>query len=277
MSASGLIYDSSWSRSSGTVWLCLAEAEGESGLCLDEVPTPGRDEVGPSSLLPTSYSLLHKSRSAAKFFANLMLLIGGAGVLLTMLPVAAIEVQYAYKSYTSYRTDKTYLSSPPPPTESGPPPGPASAAEAFSISIPKISASSVVVPNVDPADPKIYAPALKQGVAHALGTGLPGVASQINRTIYLFAHSTSAPSLVAQYNAQFYLLNKLEVGDEINITFWAQNYKYRVTEIKITDPSDVSFLTPQTAKEILVLATCAPPGTTWKRLLVLAEPIEPLN
>jgi len=113
--------------------------------------------------------------------------------------------------------------------------------------------------------------ALKKGIAHALGTGLPGVKSDINRTIYLFAHSTSAPSLVAQYNAQFYLLNKMEIGDEINLTFWAKNYKYRVTEIKITDPSDVSFLTPQTDKELLVLATCTPPGTTWKRLLVIAE------
>ena len=272
---SGLLYDSSWHRSSATVWLCLDdEAAGEVGLDSPELAGSGWQVAGSGghALRATRYAPRAMSffRGTGKLIANLMLLVGAAGLLLTMLPVAAIEVQYNLSNLAN-SPNSANPNSPPP--AAPPPPGPADAAEAFSISIPKIAAQSVVIPNVAPADPVLYAPALKQGVAHALGTGLPGVQSDINRTIYLFAHSTSAPSLVAQYNAQFYLLNKMEIGDEINITFWAQNYKYRVTDIKITDPDDVSFLTPQTDKEILVLATCTPPGTTWKRLIVLAEPI----
>ena len=145
--------------------------------------------------------------------------------------------------------------------------------EAFAIHINKINAHSVVVPNVDANDPKIYMEALKNGVAHALGSGLPGVESSINRSIYLFAHSTSAPSLVSQYNAQFYLLYKMEVGDEVDVTFWAKNYRYKIVEKKTVSADDTSFLTPQTDKELLILATCWPPGTTLKRLIIIAERI----
>jgi len=255
---SGLLYHSSWNRPSGTVWLDLPDFPPRSNLYRQ----PRLDLYGFRKLL--------------KVGANLMLLIGSAGLLLIMLPVVAIEIKYFHETHVSHETHESHANQSPPPPPSpevslGDLLGPINQMQAFSVTIPKISASSVVIPNVDPADPKIYMDALKKGIAHALGTGLPGVKSDINRTIYLFAHSTSAPSLVAQYNAQFYLLNKMEIGDEINLTFWAKNYKYRVTEIKITDPSDVSFLTPQTDKELLVLATCTPPGTTWKRLLVIAE------
>ena len=250
---SGLLYHSSWNRPSGTVWLDLPDFSPRSNLYRQ----PRLDLYGFRKLIRTG--------------ANLMLLVGAAGILLTMLPVAAIEIKYNLSNLANSPNSANLSPAPSPEVSLGDLLGPINETQAFSVTIPKISASSVVIPNVDPADPKIYLDALKKGIAHALGTGLPGVKSDINRTIYLFAHSTSAPSLVAQYNAQFYLLNKMEIGDEINLTFWAKNYKYRVTEIKITDPSDVSFLTPQTAKEILVLATCTPPGTTWKRLLVIAE------
>jgi LPXTG-site transpeptidase (sortase) family protein len=253
MNFSGLIYDSSWQRSAGAVWLDLPQSQ--------QIASKGATLI--------RCNPLGSLRNFPKLAANLMLLVGSAGLLLTMLPVAAIEIKYNLSNLANSPNSANF-NSPPPPTPT-PAPGPANSAEAFSVSIPKIAAGSVVIPNVDPADPKIYMEQLKKGVAHALGTGLPGVESDINRTIYLFSHSTSAPSLVAQYNAQFYLLNKLEIGDDINVVFWAQNYKYRVAEIKITAPDDVSFLTPQTDKELLVLATCTPPGTTWKRLLVIAE------
>jgi sortase A len=196
-----------------------------------------------------------------------MFLIGSAGLLLTMLPVVAVELKYQFSLLTGINQPVV----PTPTLFPTQPPGPKDEEEAFSIDIPKISATSVVIPNVDAGDPSVYTPALQKGVAHALGTGLPGTESRLNRTIYLFAHSTSAPSLVTRYNAQFYLLHKLEAGDGIDVTFWAQNYRYRVRETKIVEANDVSWLEPQTQEELLVLATCTPPGTTWKRLLVIAE------
>jgi len=186
-----------------------------------------------------------------------------AGMILTMLPVAAMEVRYRVAQGQGQIAV----------VPTGAPQGPANDMEAFAIHISKISAHSVVIPNVDASDPKIYMEALKNGVAHALGSGLPGVESSINRSIYLFAHSTSAPSLVAQYNAQFYLLHKLEAGDEVEVVFWNKNYKYRVADKKTVAADDTSFLAPQTEKELLILATCWPPGTTLKRLIIVAERI----
>jgi len=139
----------------------------------------------------------------------------------------------------------------------------------FSLVIPKIQAASPVIPNVSVADESAYLAALKQGVAHAAGTQFPG---QKGAT-YLFAHSTNSPLNVARYNAVFYLLKELEKGDRIIIFFTGQKYEYKVSDSIITEASDTSWLNPSPPdQEILVLQTCWPPGTTWKRLLVVAQP-----
>lgn len=139
----------------------------------------------------------------------------------------------------------------------------------FDILIPKIGANSIVFPNVDPSDPDNYLPILKKGVAQARGTSLPGEKG----TIYLFAHSTDNFWDVGLYNAVFYLLKNLNSGDAITIFYQGKRYNYTVSDSKIVDPSDVSFITnAKTTQSQLVLQTCWPPGTTWKRLLVIAKP-----
>lgn len=257
---SNLLYHASWNRSSGSTHLDLPEPA---------FPYRARYRVR-QARKPVAMPL--------RILSTVALALGAGGLVLVMLPVVAVEIRYQLDQLqgTSDKEQVRQLeilsgfSLDPIPTAE---PTPASAEEIFSVKIPKIEAESIIIPNVDAGDPKVYMKALQKGVAHAAGTGLPGVPSEINRTIYLFSHSTSAPSLVRFYNAQFYLLHKMEVGDEIDVTFWTKSYRYRVTEKRITPPSDVSFLTPQTEKEILVLATCWPPGTTNERLLILAEPL----
>jgi sortase A len=140
----------------------------------------------------------------------------------------------------------------------------------FSVVIPKISASSNVVANVDTANKEEYLDALKKGVAHAKGTYFPGQ----NANIFLFSHSTDSPLNFARYNAIFYLLNKLEKKDQIIIFFADKRYDYEVTDKFIAEPSDVSWLSSQEGEEKLILMTCDPPGTTWNRLLVVAKPVD---
>ena len=142
----------------------------------------------------------------------------------------------------------------------------------FSILIPKIGANSKVFPNVNPADENQYLPVLQQGVAHASGTVFPGMKGNI----YLFAHSTDNFWDVGRYNAIFYLLKDLQVGDDIVIFFENVRHNYVVTETKIVDQNDVSYIvkSQNTGEEKLILQTCWPPGTTWKRLLVIAKPIK---
>ena len=139
----------------------------------------------------------------------------------------------------------------------------------FDILIPKIGANSRIFPNVSPSNPNEFLPILQKGVAHARGTVFPGMPGNI----YLFAHSTDNFWDVGRYNAVFYLIKDLSPGDEIVIFFEGQRHNYTVTGSKTVDPSDVSYIVDsKTGKEQLILQTCWPPGTTWKRLLVFARP-----
>ncbi len=141
----------------------------------------------------------------------------------------------------------------------------------FSILIPKIGASAKVVPNVDPTNEVQFHEALLTGVAHAKGSVFPGFAGNT----YLFAHSTDTWWNVGRYNAVFYLLKDLQRGDDIVIFFESRRYNYSVIDTVVADASDVSFLTnPQRKEERLILQTCYPPGTTWKRLFIVAKPKE---
>ncbi len=139
----------------------------------------------------------------------------------------------------------------------------------FSILIPKVGANEKVFPNVDPNDEAGFLSILYKGVAHAKGTVFPGQPGNI----YLFAHSSDNFWDVGRYNAVFYLLKDLNVGDEIVLFFENRRYNYVVTGSKIVDANDVSFLTAEHmgSRENLILQTCWPPGTTWKRLLVFAK------
>jgi LPXTG-site transpeptidase (sortase) family protein len=139
----------------------------------------------------------------------------------------------------------------------------------FSIVIPRIGASSRIVANVDPSNEDIFKPALEMGVAHAEGSVFPGMRGNV----YLFAHSADNFWNAGQNNAIFYLLKDLKEGDEVVIFYQGKRYNYFVTGSKIADPEDVSLITnAQEGNEQLILQTCWPPGTTFKRLFVFARP-----
>ena len=140
----------------------------------------------------------------------------------------------------------------------------------FGLVIPKIFVNVAVTENVNPDDVKEYQTVLKQagGVAHAAGTSVPGEGG----TVYIFGHSTDATLNVERFNAVFYLLNKLVPGDKIIAYYNDVPYNYIVSEKKVVNPTDISDITSVSDAPRLVLQTCWPPGTTWKRLLIIALP-----
>jgi len=138
----------------------------------------------------------------------------------------------------------------------------------FSIVVPKIDAKAPVITNVDPANETTYVEALKTGVAHAKGTCFPGM----NCTMYLFAHSAGSSIVAARYNAVFYLLRKLETGDQILVYYYGKKILYEVTGKEIVGPEKTAYLTDLGKEERLILQTCDPPGTALNRLLVFAKP-----
>lgn len=139
----------------------------------------------------------------------------------------------------------------------------------FSIVVPKIGAAEKITANVDPSDKEIYLRVLVNSIAHAKGTAYPGV----NGTTYLFAHSADNFWDIGRYNAVFYLLKDMTSGDEVYIFFRGKRYNYEVYETKIVDSSDVSYVDAALGQgEKLILQTCWPPGTDWRRTLVFARP-----
>ena len=140
----------------------------------------------------------------------------------------------------------------------------------FSIVIPKININTKVVKNVDPYDSKKYQLALTQGVAHAEGSALPGFSGNI----FIFAHSASTWNQANQYNAIFYLINKLDSKDQIDLYYQGTKYSYLVSEKKVVSNSDVNYLSNNPNADTLTLMTCWPPGTTLKRLVVVATPFQ---
>jgi sortase A len=139
----------------------------------------------------------------------------------------------------------------------------------FSVVIPKIGANEKIVANVNPDNEEEYLRVLLHNIAHAKGTAFPG----INGTTYLFAHSTDDFWNVGRYNAVFYLLNKMEKGDDVVLFFNNKRYNYKVSDTKIIDPADTHYIASNLGQgEQVILQTCWPPGTAWKRLLIFAVP-----
>lgn len=138
----------------------------------------------------------------------------------------------------------------------------------FGIIIPKINANVGIIPEIDSQDSAVYQSALTKGVAHAKGTAYPGE----NNNIFIFAHSGADILEANKYNAVFYLLLKLENGDDIFIFYNRQKYHYIVNERKTVNANEIQYI-GETPEEQLTLMTCWPPGTTMKRLIIFAEPV----
>lgn len=138
-------------------------------------------------------------------------------------------------------------------------------AEGNSIVIPKLFIQERIIPNVDPTNKSDYLIALSQGIAHAAGTGLVGS----GRLGYYFAHSSGLGSVLSRGKAVFYLLGKLEVGDDIDMYQGGKKYQYQVISKHIVEPDDLSFL--EQAGDKIVLQTCWPIGTSASRLIITAE------
>lgn len=136
----------------------------------------------------------------------------------------------------------------------------------FSVFIPTIDARANIIPNVSTSNEKEIEGALSYGVAHATGTYFPGQ----GKNIFLFAHSTDSPFNFTRYNAVFYLLSKLARSDRIVLYFLDKKYIYEIQSTVIAQASDTAWITKDFGTETLILQTCDPPGTTLRRLLIIA-------
>lgn len=194
-----------------------------------------------------------------KFLGSLFLLISLLGIIFTFLPVFKQEVEYSVANLEKKVEEKTGKK-----VQKRVDLTPKN--KDFWVVVPKIKASAPVIENVDPANKDEYLSALKKGVAHALGTKLPGEEGNT----YLFAHSTDSFLNVNYFNAVFYLLGKLNQGDEIDVYYKGEKYIYIVRGKYIVDPNSSEYF-GNLGGSTITLQTCYPPGTTLKRLVVVGD------
>ena len=138
----------------------------------------------------------------------------------------------------------------------------------LAIVIPKIHAWAPIIKNVDAWNKDEYAEKLKMGVAHAKGTPLPGEKG----VSLLFAHSSDFPWNITRNNIAFFKLNQLKKGDNLFVFENGKRKEFVVEKTEEVYPKEIEFLNDKN-NTYLVLQTCTPIGTDWKRLLVFAKPI----
>jgi len=136
----------------------------------------------------------------------------------------------------------------------------------FGIIIPKILVNAPVKKGVDPANSNQYLKVLKKAVAHAKNSSFPNKPGNV----YLFAHSSLMPWEQTKYGPIFFLLPKLEPGDDIYLFYKNKKYHYQVTNRQIVTADKTDFLYTKTNNHLLTLQTCYPPGSNTQRFIIQA-------
>lgn len=129
----------------------------------------------------------------------------------------------------------------------------------LSVSRLKLDQSAVYVDNND----------LSRGLSQLPGSAMPGEKGNV----FISGHSALNP-LLGIKNASFARLMDLKKGDEIFIEAANTKFTYKVVEIKVVGPGDLSVIAPpDTLGRYISLMTCVPPGLNLKRLIVLGKMI----
>lgn len=97
-------------------------------------------------------------------------------------------------------------------------------------------------------------------VGHIPGTANPGEAGNC----VIAGHRARAKGRL------FNRLDELELGDIISITYNSNSFKYKVSEIKIVEPTDISVLNSNNDEISLTLITCHPVKVLSHRLIIKA-------
>ena len=137
------------------------------------------------------------------------------------------------------------------------------------IYIPEIDVNDPIIWNVQNVENETTA-RLEDGTIHLAGTALPGQ----NGNVFVTGHSSNYIWSPGSFKDVFSLLNRLVIGDFVYLKYQNKIYAYKIGEIKVVDPTDLSVLN-QAGESRLTLMTCTPVGTTLNRLILVADQVFP--
>lgn len=112
---------------------------------------------------------------------------------------------------------------------------------------------------------------LQYGVIHYPGTARPGQAGNF----FVTGHSSYYPWAPGKYKTVFARLSELNPGDEYWVYYKGDKHRYIVTAKKEVMPADITVLDQPEDQRIATLMTCTPVGTTLRRLVVIAQEVDP--
>lgn len=144
----------------------------------------------------------------------------------------------------------------------------------FSITIPSINLNRIpITANVDSGNQEVYDNVLKTTLAHMAGTGLP--ISNVENNIVVYGHSARGDYYERTQDPAgvFSRLQKVKIGDEIQVEMEGKIYNYKVSKTKIVQPHDTSIVNGTDNKRTITLFTCFPNGDPGKRFVVIARPV----
>ena len=144
----------------------------------------------------------------------------------------------------------------------------------FNLSIPALGLNKLpVTANVDSNDEASYKAWLNKGLAHFKGTGLP--ISEVNNNIVIYGHSSSGDyyERTRDVAGAFSRLNRIKIGDIIEIDMNGKTFQYRVRFTDIVDPNETEIITGTTNNRTLTLFTCFPNGNSAQRFVAFANPV----
>ena len=119
--------------------------------------------------------------------------------------------------------------------------------------------------------------ALRSGVAHYPTSSLPGESGidGYRSNVVIIGHSSGNVIDPGKYKFIFAKLNTLAVDDLVLVNYQNKQYVYKIYEKKIVEPGQIEVLGQAKLNNSLTLITCEPPGTVDKRLVLVAEQINP--
>ncbi|AIY00897.1 hypothetical protein ART_1298 [Arthrobacter sp. PAMC 25486] len=107
---------------------------------------------------------------------------------------------------------------------------------------------------------------LRQGAGHLQGTALPVGGTG--------THAVMTGHRGLPQATLFTHLDKLQVGDTIEVDVYGRTTIYQVQNSSVVLPSETETLRPEVGRDLLTLVTCTPLGINSHRILVTAERVD---
>lgn len=136
---------------------------------------------------------------------------------------------------------------------------------------PNYSNFKISVPDLKIQDALVYVESndLNLGLIQMPGSALPGERGNV----FISGHSR-LPAFEKGGSGIFARLPEAKIGQMVSAEVLGTKYNYKITQIKIVSPADLSVINPpDSSGRYLSLMTCVPPGLNTKRLVVLAKMI----